>query len=745
MNLAVIFGQMGRYDEAHIANRRAVALAPGNPSCHFNLAMFFLRTGRFDQAVPVFRRAAAIAPRDAEAQNGLGNALFETGRYAEAADVFGTILALGANHPAIHFSQGNALFRLGRIDEAVASFRRAIDLKSDFVDALINLGSALKAQGRLGDALTHLRRAAALAPKSAEAQFNLGNALQDAGQLADAIDCYGKAIAVNPDMAVAYVNRGTAQQELGRLEDAEASFRQALRRDGNWSEAHFNLGNALKEQDRPDEAMACYRRALALNPDLAECHFALCAASLPILAESRDQADSAAARFAASLDELEGYGRTHMARLGRAATTRHQPFYLAYRAGNHRDVLSRFGDLTATASRAYWQDEVGLSIKAPPTRKRIRIGIVSAHIRHHPVWDVVLKGLVAHLDRERFEMVIYHLGARTDEETAWAAEQASRFIQGPLPIESWLRHIAEDCPDVLFYPELGMDALCYSLASLRLAPLQVASWGHPITTGLPTIDVFLSGELLESDDAQDHYREKLITLPGTGACTLPSPTVTDGSRRTAPFDGEALGLTTNAETVDFALCQTLYKFDPRYDGLYARIAKETGPCRFWLFKEPKHPKTIERLVRRLGRAFEAAGLDPDAHLHVMTWLSPHHFDDFLDAMDVYLDCPGFSGYTTAWQVTRRGLPIVTLEGPQTRQRLAAGLLRQIGQTEGVASSDEDYATIAIRLGRESRILDQRTARRSAIRRAAAAADGNLGVVRAFETALVDNLGHAGKK
>ena len=51
------------------------------------------------------------------------------------------------------------------------------------------------------------------------------------------------------------------------------------------------------------------------------------------------------------------------------------------------------------------------------------------------------------------------------------------------------------------------------LAALWLAPIQCASWGHPDTTGLPTIDYFLSGELMEPPDADEHYTERLVRLP----------------------------------------------------------------------------------------------------------------------------------------------------------------------------------------------------------------------------------------
>ena len=80
------------------------------------------------------------------------------------------------------------------------------------------------------------------------------------------------------------------------------------------------------------------------------------------------------------------------------------------------------------------------------------------------------------------------------------------------------------------------------------------------------------------------------------------------------------------------------------------------------------------------------GRDPQAYLHTTPWLPRKQFLSFLEEMDIYLDCPAFSGYTTAWQALHCGLPIVTLEGQYLRQRLAAGLLRQVGTTDGIARS-----------------------------------------------------------
>jgi predicted O-linked N-acetylglucosamine transferase (SPINDLY family) len=345
------------------------------------------------------------------------------------------------------------------------------------------------------------------------------------------------------------------------------------------------------------------------------------------------------------------------------------------------------------------------------------------------VWDVVLRGIVAHLDRQRFDVVLYHTGSMTDQETTWAKGRVDRFVQGPRSTRAWLHEVARDRPDVMFYPEVGMDPATCALAALRLAPLQVAGWGHPVTTGLPSIDLFVSGELLEGAGAERHYRERLIPLPGTGVCTDLAPV------QPRPWGSPAR----QGNCIRFALCQQPIKFDPADDVLLTRIAKAVGPSEFWLAAPKKLHWATARLRNRLAAAFRAEGLDPDAHLRVMPWLSRDQFAGFLDEMDVFLDCPAFSGYTTAWQAIHRGIFIVTLEGEFLRQRLAAGLLRQIGRTDGIASSADQYVQIAALRAAESRDSGQQTQRRESIRRAATQAEGNRAAVSAFEQALIDAL------
>jgi len=720
--------QAGRLNEAERLYLQILKADPGHADTLHLLGVLAHQIGRNDLAVDLIGRAIAQNGRVPAFHNNLGNALKAQGKLQEAAACYSMALVHRPNHVGALFNLGLVLQMQGKLEEAAASYRRALRYQPDYAEALGNLGNTLQTQGKLQEAVGCYERALAHRPDYAEAHSNLGNVLMAQGRYAAAAASHVRALTHKPDYAEAHNNLGLVLLEQGNVDAAVASYRRALTHKPDYAEAHNNLGNALREQGQSAEAAVSYRRALALDRDNAEARLGLATAMIPVFMDTVAESIAAAETFASALTELIDWSSANPGRLGKSVGGS-QPFYLAYRPTDVTALLSRYGDLVCSEAAAHWRPGVVEGGTARPPRERIRITIVSGQVRQHPVWDVSLRGIVTHLDRRRFEVVLYHTGSITDEETTWARGRVDRFVQGPRSTRAWLDEVARDRPEVMFYPEVGMDPATCALAALRLAPLQVAGWGHPVTTGLPSIDLFVSGELLEGTGAERHYREKLIRLPGTGVCTDMTP-VQSLLWGGPPRQGNC---------VRFALCQQPIKFDPADDVLLTRIAKAVGPSEFWLADPKKLHWATARLRNRLAAAFRAEGLDPDAHLRVMPWLSRDQFAGFLDEMDVFLDCPAFSGYTTAWQALPSGISIVTLEGEFLRQRLAAGLLRQIGMTDGIASSADQYVQIAALRALESRDGGNWDVRRESMRRAATQADGNRAAVSAFEQALTDAL------
>jgi protein O-GlcNAc transferase len=709
-------------------------------------------SGRLDNAESLYRRILTHAPNHADALHLLGVVQHQRDNHVGAAALIERAIDQNARVPAFHNNYGNVLGRLRRHKDAASAYRRAIQLQPNYAQAYYNLGTTLQAvedhdgagvafkravalqpdhadayaahaislqrDGKLRDALGAIDRAILLNPRNPAHHVNRGNILRAAGKPVEAITTYRRAIALQPSLPEAHNNLGLALLDQGDLESAATRYREALALDPSYFDALINLADALRDLGRATDAIAAYRQAITMVPERADARIGLVLATVPLQANSPAEAAAGHLALAEALAELEAWATSHPGAVP-AAAGRYQPFHLAYCARDMTGELVRLGRLVVT--------DAPLPARPVATPDRLRVAIVTGHLRDHPVWHVILRGWLAQLASTNVEVLLYNVGVADDERAAWAANRVSRYVSGQRSVARWRADLARDQPDVILYPEVGMDPIAGALAAHRLAPVQAVGWGHPITTGLPTIDIFFSGALLEPENADAHYSERLVRLPGTGA----SHSVIDPA--VEPWPGPAA----SAGTVRFALCQQPQKFDPTDDALLARIAAESGRCEFWLVM-PRHRSWAgERLRARLERAFEIAGLDPAHYLRFTAWMAPAMFNGFLDAMDVYLDCPAFSGYTTALQAVQRGLPIVTMEGAFLRQRLAAGLLRSIGATEGITQHADDYVERAVSWAGEIRAGSGWTARRDALRAAASGVKIDKEAPCVMETILVE--------
>ncbi len=710
------------------------------------------QAGRLAEARALYERVLTLDPRQPDALNLLGMIDHAHGHSALGLDRIKQAIAINPRVPGFYTNLGIVLHSLGDSHAAAQALRQALHIKPDHLAALQNLGVVQQALGDFSLAAQTYLTALKINPGLRDVWNNLGICQARSGPAEAALQSFHRAIQIDAQFWAARINAAGLLLMMGRLDETEqlcrailqrqpaqaevhntlglvlmkrnhfkeaaTAFRAALGVRPDYDEAALNLGNALFELGEQHEAMAHYRAIVARSPDHAAARLTLAVATIPMMSMSRAQSEQVPEDFAQATLDLEAWASSRPGALAKAIGTA-QPFLLAYRPDDATAPLARFGRLIAREA-ALAQPSAKARTGTVAGRARLRLGIVSGQVRSHPVWQIILRGILEGLDRERFDLRLYDTGHLRDAETDWASTRVDHHQRPLHSAEAWADHIRQEAPDILLYPEVGMDPVVGALAPLRLAPLQVASWGHPISTGLPTMDLYLSGEAIEPDEAQSHYTEQLIRLPGTGVLTrfgTPQSRIWSGPPRQPGH-------------VRFALCQQPMKFDPGDDALLARIAQEAGPCEFWVVQSRKHPWASELLMKRLAGAFAAAGLDPGRYLRPTPWMDQSEFLGFLDEVDVMLDCPAFSGYTTAWQAIHRGTQIVTLEGPSMRQRLASGLLRQIGRSEGIARDSEHYVTLAVEQAERSRSEDAR--RRSGVAEAASRADGNSSAISAMQ-------------
>jgi protein O-GlcNAc transferase len=680
-----------RFEEAVASYDQAIALKPDYADAFYNRGMALQALQRFEEARASYDRTLVLAPPHAEVFNNRGNVLAELEHPEEALASFDRAIALKPDYAEAFSNRGNALRMLERFEEALTSFDRALAIRPDYPEAFFGRGITLQRLERLVEALASFERAIALKPDRAAAFTNRGNALHELRRFDEALASYEHAIALKPDYAEAYYNRALALVELERFEEALASYDKALAIKPDYPEAFNNRGHLLKDEGRQAEAVRSFERALDLKPDYADARLALCMAQLPFLYEDEPEIAARRAAYRKSLEDLrDEIERRKMPREWAKVVGSTQPFLLAYQGYNDRDLAKLYGPLMCRIIAQHYP----AAALAPPPRsgERIRLGIVSGFFWRHSVWKIPVRGWLSQIDRRRFQIFGYHTGVKQDAATQEAAGLCDRFVQGPLSIERWRNVILGDAPHVLIHPDIGMNAVSAQLAAQRLAAVQCTSWGHPDTSGFPTIDYYLSSELMEPPDGQDHYTERLVRLPNLSIYyEPPDPQPVSLARAD-------VGLRTGATV--FWCGQSLFKYLPQFDQVFARIAREAGDCQFAFIRYGQGTYLDEKFLARLERAFAAVGLKAADYCVLLPRLDPHRFVAAIGLCDIVLDSIGWSGCNSTLEGLHHDLPIVTMKGSLMRGRHTAAILKRMDVEETLTETPDGYVSTAVRLARD---------------------------------------------
>jgi protein O-GlcNAc transferase len=631
-----------------------------------------------------------LDPEFAEAHNDRGVILAANGSFAEALSCFERAVALNPGYNEARNNLGRGFGSLGRFDEALTQFELVLKSTPDSPLAHFNLASVLERVGRKPDAERHYRSAAALRPDFADAHVHLAFLLQDTDRLPEALVHAERAVALRPDSAGARNNLGNILRSLGRRDDAIAQYEAALGRDPNFVMAHYNCGVALRGETRIAEARAHFARAFALKPDFMEAGLALCMAELPALyadaSEIAERRDAYASRLAKLSADVASAG----APAAFADTIgSHQPFYLPYQGGNDRDLQIAYGSFVCKIMAARYPASV--LAKPPDPGEPIRVGIVSGFFRQHSNWKIPIKGWLTQLDRDRFHVSGYYTGGERDAETDAAAALCRRFVEGPLSLDGWRGTILDDAPHVLIFPEIGMDKVSAQLAAQRLAAVQCASWGHPVSSGFPTIDYFISSDRMEPANGADHYSERLVRLPNLSIYYEPADAQAVGVDRTQ------LGL--RADAVVYWCGQSLPKYLPQFDEVFARIAAEVPNCQFTFIEFAGGASVTAMFQTRLERAFRAVGLDARDHCVFLPRLALDRFVAAIGQCDVVLDSIGWSGCNSILESLVYNVPIVSFAGETMRGRHTSAILEMMDVRGTTARTMDEYVSMAGDLGR----------------------------------------------
>ncbi|MBZ0224225.1 MAG: tetratricopeptide repeat protein [Dokdonella sp.] len=628
----------------------------------------------------------------------------DRGRPDFAASAARSACARWPDEAQVHRLLGIALLQQGQIAEALSALERARQLQPASIEILANLANAQASSGALDGARTTLDAALRLAPAHPSLHNQLGNVLHATGDLPGACAAWRAATRAQADHVGAWCNLAAGEFALGDSEAADRDLSRALALAPDYAPAFLLLGQIRAARGDATGAEQAWLRGADLAP--RDARFAY---QLGLLAEE-DRQIARAAQLQAHAFALDP--SLHQA-LGQLAFLRRQlcdwreldALSQGLRARIAAGVpgIAPFGFLAEPASAAEQLRcariaATGIEAQMAPLRSRIhaparerasttlRIGLISNGFGNHPT-GLLCVALIEALREHALET---HLFATStdDGSTIRARLSAAAHMHAVANLDplALAQAIAQQDLDLLIdLRGYGGGSVAQTLA-LRPAPLQVAWFAYPGTSGAPWIDYLIADRHVLPPSLRAHFSEAIAWLP---RCFQPS----DPTREVGmPPSRQACGLP--GDGMVYVCFNNSYKINPQtFARLLAPLRAVAGSA-LWLLS------SREGVDQRLRDAARAHGIDP-ARLIFQPKLPHAQYLALYRHADLFLDTTPYGAHTTASDAIWAGCPVLTVPGETFAARVAASLNGHLGMPQLNVRDDAAFIAEAIALGKDA--------------------------------------------
>ena len=675
-HLAMIDYDRHRYAQALKLLLKSISLDDAIAEYHYNLGLVSEKLCLTAQAFEAYKTAITLNPKLVDAYNNLGNLLFSNSEIEQAKFVYQQGIITEPQHFGSYINLGNLLMSQQQVDEAIAVYE-----------------SALKIDANNEDILHNLKIAHDIKSNPVKDAIYWGNEAYEKSKYSEAIAHYEKALGKPVENILFYIKLAECYKKNNQPEAAIKTYQEGIKQHPTETDLYLNYIRMLQQLGKESEAIAVENFAEQLQSNdfvikLEKCRI------LPIIYENAAEIDVARDRFIKQLLELipqipldNPETRENVIK-GLSFSTN---FYLHYQGKNDLCVQVKYGNFVHQVMAANYPEWVKpLQMPALDTDGKIRVGYISNNMKSHVVANITIGWLKKH-HRNKFKIYSYSVNEAKDLKTQEFIIYSDVFHQIPDDLEAVCQQIVNDQLHLLVFLDIGLYPRMTQIGALRLAPVQCTTWGHPITSGLPTIDYFLCSDQIEPENAQEHYSEKLIRLPKLGF-SYPKPVLPPVNQKRSDFQ-------LRDDAVVYLCCQSFQKYLPQYDYIFPAIAQRISEAQFIFIAKTVSNSIIEKFKLRLQKAFASFGMNSEEYCVILP--KGFTYDEFLNinlVSDIFLDTFGWSGGITTLDAIACSLPVVTCPGEVMRSRQSYGMLKIIGVTDTVAKDEAEYIEIAVRLG-----------------------------------------------
>lgn len=634
-------------------------------------ALRAMERNELEDAYALFERAIAERPQNAAFHNNYGVALLKGARYEDAKREFERALQLWSDYPdaLANFARvlliliacsiddskrpSSARVRRRREREVYVRVERALEkalrLEPEHVDAIMTLALLRERQKRYLESAKLLEKAAPRYSNSVQIATLVSE------QYANARDWSNAARALEPTVDKLADRRGT----ISKLADYYGlAGRRAKCKELCASLKSSNSANATYDSPRAWKYLGLCPLYFESAREIDD--------YWQVLSDELDEAIAAERRFNWQTLPCKGFVPS---------------FQLAHHDRSCRAIKEKFARFYAPS----FSDERARHAPSRRTSRRFRVGfLVSPGAEGGFLRSMA--GVISRLDPKRWETILIHRAASA---AALARLQTSERLEMSEIFERAVESIRELQCDAIYYWKVGGDAWDYFLPMLRLAPIQLASWGVHGTTGVDQIDYFLSQKLAESANAQEHYSEKLVLFNE-------APIFQPRIREARTITREELGLPTSGALY---LCpHRPAKYHPDYDLYLKEILERDPDGRILVILGERGDFISSRIKERITRI---VGATLAKRILFISRQPPRRYGQLFSVATVLLDSSVYSGCVTLYDAFSRGIPCVSQVGELLVQRFPLAAYRAMGiESAPLARTQDEYVDVAVTIGRE---------------------------------------------
>lgn len=673
----------------------AINIDPSYEDAWARILEYLSKTKQFQTLERVALQSIQHFPQSSKFYYMLGVARHHMNHFEGALDAYNSALQFDPKSYVVISNIAAALQSLGRASEALIFYEKLIPFEPNDAGIRNNYGALLGIMGRKDEEIYWLKQALQIEPDMENALINAAGYMQDEGLLVEAAQFLDKVLPLSEKPNLVRLRSALLMSPV------HSSWKEMI------DERNIILDrlNALIEKVRRDNAATQDMKknnstVQSVDSTLDRIHFYVAYHGL----NDRYFQERVVEAYRLMIDDFEYYSPEIRATDPSLMSFKHEILQDAEKTTHSDKVSQTTQQIPATISVN--KSKVAI---AGPLKRKIRVGFLSKFFGIFEPHGLLLDGVMTYLPRDIFEVIALPV-ARTDgkplEPTIKAACEEVHEIS--LSQEYARLQIAKHNIDILVFADTMSEPMAHYLAHHRLARVQIAFWGNPITSASKNIDYFISADGMEHpfrtrmSSMDEPYAEQVVLIEGQGIWYFRPPSTVEDYLAKANLLSQIKPLANQPTRETFGydpdwfiyFCpQSVFKIHPLFDQVFFEILKR-NPLAHLVVTGGRRERWTRIYKERIERML---GPEMAPRFHIIDRVSSEQFLPLLKIANVVLHPFPFDGSRTSADGLYVGIPTVTLPTEYLRGRMGASLLKTMGVHELVARNKSEYIDIATKL------------------------------------------------